>query len=670
MTQVVRRGTAQPAGWPGVIGMTDPDEEPSVYDHYPELFSAAFPELDRERRRALAVAGRSYASAIFTVDHLLDGDRPDIAWTAPLRVTAHLHDAYTRLAGLFGAESPFWQDIRRCLSAYMDAMATEASFVSSERPLCTWDVDEAIALARGKCAVAELVPLAMAHLAGDPHRAAPLVASVAHYNAACTLLDDLLDWRADLGTGRPNYALAVTARSGRGRGPSGNGPDAVGRRLYFGGPALDVLDAADLQLDRAADAVATVTVPAWLAVLDRTRRRIATMRSQLLGAADDHTRSHGGLRLSVQLPRARTGWEELATTAGRWLIGEGLRGFPEGRHLMRFPHAAGFTGATEVTVGDVFTHAVATEALCDLRDHGTRGLEPLLAVLREHLLVRRRPDEVGMWSYFPDLPELPPDADDLAEVLRVLLRTGGVEPLEPRLRRCLEGLLAQGEGVAFPTWIVGGAHAAQTERQQHFVATAWGTGCDLEVVANLADALLAFDAGAFAEPVTAAKRWLADRQSPDGGWAAEWYHGGAWATWAVVRLLAPDPVHRPTVRRAVQGLLARQRDDGGWSNAANGPSAVFDTALTALTLDLAAGCLHPADAAAVDAGVCRALRSVRSAQRPDGSFASEPVIRMDLARAAGGGGATVSHGSATLVTAVVVRAATALSRRSAGGPVR
>ena len=649
------------AEWPAWVGLTDEDEEPSVYDHYPELFAPLFPELDAGRRACLAAAGRDYASAVFTVDHLLDGDRPADTWAAPLRITALLHEAYVRLAGLFEASSPFWQEMARCLAAYMEAMEIEARFVADGRRPSTWRIDDAVSLARGKCAVAELVPLAMAHLVGDRDRATPLVASIAAYNAACTLLDDLLDWRADLATGRPNFALAENAR----RNPRCRGTvepaDAIGRALYFGGSALAVLAAADAELATATAALGAIEVPAWRAVLEKTRRRIATMREQVTTVPDGRTRSHGGVRGTVRVPRPADGWGEVGVSAGRWLVREGEQGFPEGRHLMRFPHAAGFTGATEIVVGDVFTHAVATAALCDLADASARGLEPLLDVLREHLVVRRRTTEVGLWSYFPDLPELPPDADDLAEVLRVLVRTGGTAPLDAEVRRAVSAVLAAAtpEG-AVPTWIVGGTDPERTARQQRYVTTAWGTGCEVEVVANIADAVGRWDPVSFGAPVARARRWVADRQLPDGSWAAEWYHGGSWATWVATRCLAADPAHRGAVRAAARGLLERQQADGGWGPAQTTRSSVFDTVLSAMTLRLAAPSLGSAEGVTAQRAVDRALRVVAEAQEVDGSFAAEPVIRMDVDRVSGGG-RTVSHGSATLVTAVVVRAALALS---------
>jgi squalene-hopene/tetraprenyl-beta-curcumene cyclase len=55
-------------------------------------------------------------------------------------------------------------------------------------------------------------------------------------------------------------------------------------------------------------------------------------------------------------------------------------------------------------------------------------------------------------------------------------------------------------------------------------------------------------------------------QEPDGSWFGRWGTNYVYGTWSVLCALnaAGEDMQAPYVRRAVEWLLARQRDDGGW----------------------------------------------------------------------------------------------------------
>src|SRR5450432_3490887 len=80
---------------------------------------------------------------------------------------------------------------------------------------------------------------------------------------------------------------------------------------------------------------------------------------------------------------------------------ERCRGFPDAHHRMVFHHRKGFTGATELQIGDVFARAIIADALCDAQESGGEDLSATLESECNHLVDRRRRSGCGGWSYFP-----------------------------------------------------------------------------------------------------------------------------------------------------------------------------------------------------------------------------------------------------------------------------
>ena len=127
-------------------------------------------------------------------------------------------------------------------------------------------------------------------------------------------------------------------------------------------------------------------------------------------------------RFELKLPPPRTEWQNLAWRALDYVIEQWRLGFGEARHIMEFPPELGFSGP-QYQRGDVFQRAIIAEILCDADEVLNGELRPIIEQEIGYLLSRRDPGRRG-WRYFPELAELAPDADDLAEIIQVLLRSG------------------------------------------------------------------------------------------------------------------------------------------------------------------------------------------------------------------------------------------------------
>ena len=144
--------------------------------------------------------------------------------------------------------------------------------------------------------------------------------------------------------------------------------------------------------------------------------------------------------------------------ASAYLLIQAEQQFAEVRHVMKFSRAAGFTGLSEVQTGDIFARATLANLLLDIAALApTAGFASAFCSIArqeaEYIASAKVRNRAGGWSYFPGLPELPPDADSLAAALSLFVRIAPEytelcrEPVEIVLG------LAHANG-SFETWIV------------------------------------------------------------------------------------------------------------------------------------------------------------------------------------------------------------------------
>ncbi|WP_406278806.1 prenyltransferase/squalene oxidase repeat-containing protein [Embleya sp. NBC_00896] len=212
--------------------------------------------------------------------------------------------------------------------------------------------------------------------------------------------------------------------------------------------------------------------------------------------------------------------------------------------------------------------------------------------IADHLAARQRVD--GGWSY-TDAAALA-DVDDTSVAIEFLHAT---DPI--RYRRSIDfGLRAlwgyQGPDGGFPTYIAGAPSEA----------------CMTAAAVNA----LSVRTTRHVERITAARRFLAGAQHPDGTFEPDWsrsrYH-------AIFRaLLATDAwgpdAYRATVKRALAAVREGQNADGGWGQQPGDPSDAISTAYALIAL------CRQSDPRPLVRGVEHLLR----AQRPDGGIESVP----------------------------------------------
>lgn len=332
-----------------------------------------------------------------------------------------------------------------------------------------------------------------------------------------------------------------------------------------------------------------------------------------------------------------------------YLAGQHDLSYPDAAHVMGSYSTAQFTklhqqhqaqaGDTAKfaefrCVGSVYHVATITEALLDAAEAGYQQYRPLAEENAAWLLSQR--DGIS-WRYFPGFEPLPHDADTLAQVLRVLIRTGHADNDAVRDAAAFAARSAWDDGVA-NTWLLD-APAAERDAANRV----WGrgkddTGRDAEVVANLAHATLLYDREIGPLPLSKlvgpSTRWLVEQQQPMGFWRASWYVGTCYSTYTAVRHLAAVGGHQEEIARAARFLAQAPAPDP-----LNRAMAVL--ALTAAGTDVSAD----------------DSRLLIDSQFPDGSWEAVPWLD-NHARV---------WGSRAVTTALCLKALLAIQRDHGGG---
>ncbi|WP_313536863.1 hypothetical protein [Sphingomonas sp.] len=275
---------------------------------------------------------------------------------------------------------------------------------------------------------------------------------------------------------------------------------------------------------------------------------------------------------------------------------------------------------------DLFARILVADALLD-RDLDARhpAIETTIRQIVRHRRAVDRARPAGADRYH----DLSGDVDELAQILLLFARLSRRDLIATHCAPPLAVLLAYAEadGV-LPTWILLSNTAPDTA----------------ETVASLVYALARWDARRFLGMIVAGARWVADRQQPDGSWAAV----GAdplYGTWLALRLLGAVMPNHPAVSRGARFLHSIRRGGLGWGADGDNPLA---TALAVLALKATRIELPP--------GLATEAHAVLAPVA--GGWRAQPLLR--FSRTAAGPPLLVDHGCRVLTAAFALKASTTL----------
>lgn len=635
--------------WPLGVGQ---DDRVPAHATVPFLFREAFPSVTGDQITTLALAHRLLDAATPT----LDGPVGAGAGGGPsdqLRGMILQAEAYRVLHALFPPSAAFWDHYRDYLADLAGALLERQRFTNDARTWSEYTKSTALHIAMGEGWLARAMLAGLVELAGDPVPLALLVESLNNWLVAARMFDDLRSWKQDLRRGTPSLLLARAAsrHAEAAREDDEQKRAAIlAREIYYGGIATEVIDIAIDCVNAAERYADRFPGLSFYRTTTALRQSCEILRRDVVRIVDaNRARAARARRISLPTPEVRDPWSRLAWDGLRFIHRQWELGFGEVRDLVRFHDEAGLGPGQTCYSGDVFQRALIADALCDGERVLGKIVEPLVMQEIEYLMERRLTVGIGGWSYLLDLPELPPDVDDLAQVMQVLLRTGRRAVVAEHCEGPLAVLLRDNmhpEG-SFETWIIPAlGRSPLEERQAKYAEWIWGAGPDCGAIPNLLYALWLYDAPRFGEIVRRGIAFLVGRQAEDGYWHSAFYADNYYATFACVRLLAAVDPGSTAVARALQLLRATQYADGSWGTRGGAVGDALNTAFALLAL--AAG--QRGAAGAEDRGrAMAALEYLDRTRQPDDSWPSSRFIHVS--------GGRYIYGSRTMTTTFVMKAA-------------
>ena len=619
------------------------------YHCYPYFFRDAFPKIGDEQVITLSIAGVLYLDQLCMLDKLVD--QPSGAERHLSLLATMVHEkAFAVLRQIFSSDNGFWEHLASLNLDHGRAVLDEKRY--HQHRLNRFAKGDFYALATQKAGVSKATHIALAYLSGDFSPVESLSRSQDCFNAAFQAYDDVKDWKEDLKHGNYTNLLTTVLMDYHTSESSINASDSsvndLSHSIYYGGYAENILQEAMQYCSQAIDAVDNARLPQWVRFVQLFRDRIGSLHNDLKATRlQTLLRSQGFLKKEPRILLA----DGIAV-----LEKDRARNYAEACHTMGFLWNTPDRNARESQRGSVFQRAIVADVLLDLDDCGLLNYRssPLGAVADCEMLLAERLEGVrGGWSYFPSLDNLPPDADDLAQVMQVVSRSQfrATEIIEDAIDILFEHGI-HGDG-SFETWIVDPTSThPSTCRFLHGIENYWGKGADVEVVSNLGYALFLFDKVRYSAEIRAAARYVESQQQHNGHWTPTWYASCWYGTYTATRFLAAVAPESDSLKLSAALLPSEQQSDDGYGVATSTPLETAFALLTICSLNILDNTR--------DKIYARAIRYFQMSVRPDGSWDSSPFIEMDTHRASKGKPDyipnIVHYGSRTISTAYVVKA--------------
>ena len=359
------------------------------------------------------------------------------------------------------------------------------------------------------------------------------------------------------------------------------------------------------------------------------------------------------LKKSEAIATKETSWHSLFKKGIEHLIAEKEADFVNTKHCMPFTKEV-FQVAEELQVATIFQRALLVDTLIEAQEQYPIPLHESIVSELSYLASSKREGGIGAWSYFPDLKELPPDVDDLAQVLQVFCKFYPKETFKDLFELPIETILRDqaNQDLGWETWILPKDNLTQEQQLQYeWIHKAWGTGSDVDVVANFLYALQLYDKERFEEDLQKGLQFLYNKQQ-QGAWESTWYHGLYYGTFVSIRAICLAKGDHQVIASALDFLIRSRQEDGGWSLPEQ-PSDSLQTALALLGLAIASRYL---ERTINSEWLAKSLHFLAHQYQENTGWESCPFIKMPMGRPIGFVHTILTYESAPITTNFVSKA--------------
>jgi hypothetical protein len=613
---------------------------------------------------SVATLGAMFSAGIALVDYLVD-TQPDgmrVFEMLNRNVVRGMFDLATDTEAALASAYEQVTDLRlRLLCALVSACAAgfrelycrsrnEVAWVSLAQVMsCMYEAEWAVSLVTptSRAALRELLPVIEAKSVlpfVSMHQVVTLAASqpeaperAEHASETLgrivSLTDDLVDLMDDCHRGAPNtlilYLADRLAEQGR------DWPSDADVYEVVDASVRDLLELLQLHAFALADATVSAnpeitkadcgavepdaTDTGLVAVLDFARITVAAWVGW-------HEENGGEIPAVHTKPGGHPTQNNPTLAATEMLLAQQCTGYHEAIHHLLLPRLYPTGMRLETYPALLFQRAIVLDGLLDAHATGHPVPHAMLAAEACEILRAKHRDARGGWNYIPEVPELPPDADDLGMVLQVLCRLGGpalASTCDEAIRLAIASARPDG---GFSTWILDPNGCSELDQTMHsYIEVTESAGVHPDVVANLLYGLILYDPERYHDVLLRAVPYLEAVQDDRGFWRSRWYAGPYYGTYRAVSALSCLIPDSGVLERARTFCLRSQRSDGSWGERRSDPLATAFAILALAKLD------RSLEDTAIEQGVSYLIGT----QEADGGWPASPFISFPTSDGAG-----------------------------------
>lgn len=481
------------------------DMSANAYYFYPMLFFNKEIDLPEVELIEFIVAGVMYYEFIIAFDRKMDMQSScDIG--ALFYHSMLSQRSIELLSDLFGDKAEFYfEHMHRYTREYIEAVCLE-----KRNPEYYKDAELRMKVLKGKSAVAKCFSAGVAILSNNTDEIAVMDEFQDYFNMAFQLFDDFKDIKEDIRINKKTWVNAEFFDSEEKK---------VYEQLFYSGKLFDIFKQIVFYCNKSLSLAGKY--PAWI-------KNVRCFLEKVNHIYEDLCEKRIGMVEMDQLHDIHTCIEKMIGFFKKTYINDR---FTEAEHYMNFPHEDGYCSKVE-QIGNIFVKTEIINLLCSCNADDEFFEDVRAQWSKELWKYKTEWFEYG-WSYFPDLLELAPDVDDLAEIMRLYknddsTRKYMIECINFVVNNCIK------KDGSIDTWMISKDNLSEYElRAKREANLRWQIRQDIEVTANFLYSLSFYkdDIQDYGEICRNGYEYLISKKSGNGLWKSTWYTGDLYGTY-------------------------------------------------------------------------------------------------------------------------------------------
>ncbi len=562
------------------------DKSPKYYQYYPRLFHKYYQDVDHDIVLDLSDAGYLYYQSTLCTDSVID----DKDFSKFPFISIFQEGTIKILTSIYGKESVFWNYWEKRREEYFEAVKIEKNLNIND--VVDLNVYEELAdkkAAFGKVAIDCLYVLSKKK---DESIYKLLLQSHYYFSIGFQLYDDVKDFEEDFNKDQFNWAIyelnKIIVFS-----DYKNNIAMLNKLLYIKGVGQKMLSKSIQYFQEAFNVLSILSDnnSEWEEVVNDMKETIGIyleVTNGYIGTIDQ--------KIELQKTTISKDYFFDFTNVTNNSIKKGLQfikndflhHYADLHHYMYFSKNRGFDEGDKIHYSDTFQRAMLNDCMIDIAIVFNVEIKRFLELENKYFLNRINQDEVGGWSYFPTIAEIAADIDDLGQIMQFFIKSNRKELVDKYCSTPIKVALEQRthSNGGIETWIVPSYNQTEKQKKQDFFnQSKWGTGPDLEVVANFVYALQLYDIKKYKSNIEKALSYIIENQKENGCWESRWYYGNYYGTYVSLRALKNySNQYSKEISNALQFVLVSKNNDGGYGLDDNSDSISTSFALLSLKL--------------------------------------------------------------------------------------